>query len=136
MPDFDYSKFAKPLGADVPNVLAPRVKAPRDYHDLSDFARSQNFTVTSTTGGTHNPGSKHYQGLAVDVRTRDKTPEEIDALMSAARGSGIRVLDERTPPKRPGQVWSGQHLHLEAGGVPLAAPQPASEFDYSKFAKP
>jgi uncharacterized Zn-binding protein involved in type VI secretion len=84
----------------------------RDHRDLSNYAQSQGFTVTSTTGGTHNPGSAHGAGRAIDVRTRDKTDAEVDAFIADARRRGIHVRDERSRP--PGQaVWSGPHVHLE-----------------------
>jgi hypothetical protein len=81
-------------------------------NNLTGFAGQQGFDVTSTTGGQHNTGSKHYQGKAIDVRTRDKSPEEIAAFMAKAQQQGFRVLDERQRPA--GQaVWGGPHLHLE-----------------------
>jgi hypothetical protein len=79
---------------------------------LAQFARSQGFQVTATTGGHHNVGSLHYLGLAADVRTRDKTPEQIDEFIEQAINAGIRVVDERT--RFPGEkVYGGAHLHLE-----------------------
>lgn len=107
----------------------------RDYHGLQEFAEGQDFTVTSTTGGTHNVGSVHSSGCAVDVRTRDKTPEEVEEMITSARDQGITVRDERTRPA--GQaVWSGPHVHLQvppenrqANGtcfdLPTAQPTPA-----------
>lgn len=84
----------------------------QDYHDLSKFAEENGFHVTSTTGGEHNAGSKHGKGLAIDVRTRDKSPEEIEALLAKAKDEGYIVHDERTHPKGQ-KVWSGSHLHIE-----------------------
>lgn len=108
----------------------------RDYHGLQEFAEGQNFTVTSTTGGTHNVGSVHGSGCAVDVRTRDRTPEEVEEMITNAHDQGITVRDERTRPA--GQaVWSGPHVHLQvpsenrqANGTcfdhpPTAQPTPA-----------
>jgi hypothetical protein len=78
---------------------------------MAEFARKRGFTVTSTTGGKHNPGSAHGEGRAIDVRTRDKSPAQVDAFIKDAQANGISVRDERTHP--PGQaVWSGPHLHL------------------------
>ena len=92
----------------------PRV-APRrtgDYRELAEFARQRGFTVTSTNGGRHNPGSSHYEGRAIDVRTRDKTNAQVQQFIREARAAGYQVADERRRP--PGQrVWSGPHLHLE-----------------------
>lgn len=89
-----------------------RHTAARDYRDLAKFARDRGFTVTSTNGGRHNKGSAHYEGRAVDVRTRDKSPAQVDKLIREARAAGFKVHDERRRP--PGQrVWSGPHIHLE-----------------------
>jgi hypothetical protein len=86
---------------------------------LSRFVQERGFTVTSTTGGHHNPGSAHGQGRAIDVRTRDHTDAEVEAFIDDARAAGIDVRDERTRP--PGQqIWSGPHLHLS---VPAGATQ-------------
>lgn len=87
----------------------------KDYRDLVSFATARGFTVTSTTGGNHNAGSKHFRGLAIDVRTRDKTDAEINRFISAARSAGIIVRDERRRPLGQ-KVWSGAHLHLELKG--------------------
>lgn len=84
----------------------------KDFRDLKAFAEREGFHVTSTNGGRHNVGSKHFRGLAIDVRTRDKTNAQVEAFISKARGLGIIVRDERTRPKNQ-KVWSGAHLHLE-----------------------
>ncbi len=106
-------------------TAAPRVRAAAapaalssDWRTLEGFAEGQGFHVTSTTGGRHNSGSAHYAGRAVDVRTRDKTPEQIAALDESARAAGFVARDERTRP--PGQSeWSGPHYHLEARSAPV-----------------
>jgi hypothetical protein len=79
---------------------------------LIDFAKANKFDVTSTTGGKHNVGSKHYKGRAIDVRTKNKTPEQINQFMALARKAGFRVLDERVRPKGQ-KKWDGEHLHVE-----------------------
>lgn len=83
-----------------------------DYKDLKAFAEREGFHVTSTNDGSHNVGSKHFRGLAIDVRTRDKTDTQIEAFISKAHSLGITVRDERKRPKNQ-KVWSGAHLHLE-----------------------
>ena len=84
----------------------------RNFKDLVKIAEANNFRVTSTTGGSHNRGSKHFLGLAIDVRTRDKTANQITDFMNLVRNEGLTVLDERTrPPHQP--VWGGPHLHIE-----------------------
>ena len=80
--------------------------------DLTGLAEQNGFDVTSTTGGKHNVGSKHYQGKAIDVRTSNKSQQEIAQLIAKAERLGYKVLDERQRPA--GQaVWTGPHLHLE-----------------------
>lgn len=82
------------------------------WKEISEFAKKHGFTITSTTGGKHNVGSNHYRGFAVDVRTRDKSPQEVAEFMALARKAGLYVKDERTHPKGQ-KVWSGPHLHLQ-----------------------
>ena len=79
------------------------------WRQLSQFAQSHGFTVTSTTGGRH-LGWAHRAGRAIDVRTRDHSSSEVDAFMRAARGAGITVIDER---RGGNSAWSGPHLHLQ-----------------------
>lgn len=109
------------------DALLNALKSPADWQRLSEFAKARGFRVTSTTGGRHNVGSKHYRGMAIDVGTREKSPEEISSFMAAAQAAGIKVRDERSRPAGQ-KVWGGPHLHLE--GIPvtiakLAAPAQA-----------
>ncbi len=83
--------------------------AQQTWRELSQFAKSRGFTVTSTTGG-HHLGWAHRAGRAVDVRTRDHSPSEVNSFMRAARGAGITVIDERGGGN---SAWSGPHLHLQ-----------------------
>lgn len=90
----------------------PTVKTIKDYRDLVAIAQLHRFHVTSTNKGRHNVGSRHYQGLAIDVRTRDKTEAQIQQLRKYCETLKIWFYDERTRP--PGQkVWTGAHIHLE-----------------------
>lgn len=101
-------------GASMFSGPMPPAIGPMGWEQLAVFAKAQGFNVTSTTGGRHNKGSKHYQGLAVDVGVNGKSNAEIEAFMEAAAEAGIKVVDERTRPR--GQaVWGGAHLHLEGG---------------------
>jgi peptidoglycan hydrolase-like protein with peptidoglycan-binding domain len=86
----------------------------KNWRDLKRLAEYFGFFVTSTTGGTHNSGSAHFHGLAIDVRTHDHTGEENERFMRQARAIGIIVRDERRRPAGQ-KVWSGQHLHLQIG---------------------
>ena len=90
----------------------------KNWKDLKRFAEAQGFFVTSTTGGKHNRHSKHFLGLAVDVRTRGKTNAEIELFIGACRAIGVRVIDERKRPINQ-KVWSGSHLHLDIGAATL-----------------
>jgi hypothetical protein len=77
--------------------------------------------ITSTTGGQHNPGSKHYSGNAIDVGMGRESPEQQAQILAGLQANpNLLVRDERTRP--PGQkVWSGPHLHVEPrGGVAQA----------------
>jgi WXG100 family type VII secretion target len=85
----------------------------KPWENMKRIVEEAGFTVTSTTGGQHNKGSAHYDGRAIDVRTRDKTNDQINALIDQVKRAGYIVRDERTRP--PGQkVWGGPHLHVEA----------------------
>lgn len=104
----EFEELAKKYG-----VFDDDVKPQGDpLRTLTDFAKGERFTITSTNKGKHNPGSAHLKNRAIDVRTRDKTNAQIDAFISRAKRRGIRVLDERRRPVGQ-KVWSGPHLHLE-----------------------
>jgi hypothetical protein len=94
---------SEPEGGDVRAGVDPWLLA---------FADANHLTITSGRGGTHNVGSKHYKGEAIDVRSRGMTDAGVHALAKKARTAGILLRDERVHP--PGQkVWAGPHLHLE-----------------------
>ena len=69
--------------------------------------------ITSAKDGNHAQNSAHYAGVAVDVRSNDKTEEEqtVFAVMMSYLGPhrGMGVFDERT-------VWTGPHWHIEKQG--------------------
>jgi len=71
------------------------------------------FTVTGRNEKkNHNPGSRHYVGEALDVRTAGRTNADIAAFMAFMRSQGYIVRDERVRPA--GQaVWGGEHIHVE-----------------------
>lgn len=64
--------------------------------------------VTYTTNGAHKPDSYHYDGDAIDLRTRDLSAEDRRKAVEALRqelGSDYRVIDE------------GDHIHIEYRGA-------------------
>jgi len=86
------------------------------------------FTVRSTTGDQHVPGSNHYKGLAVDI-TPDIPVNQWDKVIKDLQKQGFFVNDERTRPSgAAGQYWTGPHLHVQPGatlmkqGLPLDSP--------------
>jgi hypothetical protein len=114
-PTIDDYLSSLPDSSPLPASSTPRpalANPPKDYRDAANFAKQNNFYVTATTGGLHNNNSAHYQGRAVDLRTRDKSPDEVNQMMAKAQQSGYTVRDERVRPSGQ-QVWSGPHIHLE-----------------------
>lgn len=81
----------------------------RPYQQIQSFVESRGFHVTSTTGG-HHLGRAHREGRAVDVRTRDHSPAEVERLMRDARAAGYTVIDER---RGGNSAWSGPHIHIQ-----------------------
>lgn len=79
------------------------------YRELTRFANSHGFHVTSSTGGRH-LGWAHHAGHAIDVRTRGMSSSAINSFMRDARSHGITVIDER---RGGNSAWSGPHLHLQ-----------------------
>lgn len=60
--------------------------------------------ITSGSEGEHQPGSLHYVGKAIDLRTRDLNSYQIVQLIGSLRawlGEDYDVLDE------------GDHIHVE-----------------------
>ena len=100
-----------------------------DWRAIAKLAEAKGFTVTGKNEKQgHNVGSRHYDGKAIDVRTRDKTEAEIQALIAEAQAKGYRVVDERTRPNGQ-KVWTGPHLHIEIprnaqSKAPTASVQP------------
>lgn len=60
--------------------------------------------VTSTTDGKHGKNSLHYKGLAIDVRTFDKTDEETNRFVNFINFHFDNLLDV---------VIEKDHLHIE-----------------------
>jgi hypothetical protein len=66
--------------------------------------------ITSSNDGEHMAGSKHYEGLALDFRTRELSADDQQALLAMVR----EALG--TDPANPGEfdvVLEATHLHVE-----------------------
>lgn len=75
---------------------------------LEEISRITNIDITITSGsdGTHMTGSKHYQGHAIDIRSRDLSTfqkERILTGLSLYLSNDYDVVEEFTPP----------HIHIE-----------------------
>ena len=71
------------------------ILAPKNPETWEQIIRDRNARKQGT--------SPHLRGVAVDVRTRDLSASQVDALISAARAAGGTTLLEDTPP----------HLHID-----------------------
>ena len=60
--------------------------------------------ITSTTDGRHMRGSKHYKGLAVDLRTRD-LPLDVQKRYYFCLSYALRKLCD--------VVFESDHIHVE-----------------------
>lgn len=61
-------------------------------------------TVTAIVDGVHKSGSRHYMGLAADIRTRDLPPPVAAALVAALKLEIDADFDI---------VLEADHIHLE-----------------------
>jgi hypothetical protein len=104
---FNVTSTAKPV---VNNQTFSNTKF--SLKGLIDFAKTNKWAVTSTTGGVHNVGSNHGKGRAIDVSVKNKTSQQIADFKKLAQNKGYRVLDERVRPKGQ-KKWDGPHLHLD-----------------------
>jgi TP901 family phage tail tape measure protein len=95
-----------------------------------NLARSHGLTITSTTGGTHAPGSYHYQGRAFDAsNSSSPTPQMMSYFMDAAGKYGKNILELFYDPagwfiKNGGKVSGAigghsDHVHtaMQRGGM-------------------
>jgi hypothetical protein len=77
--------------------------------DFRTIAEKHGATITSMERPVIARGagarSQHPHGTAADFRTRDKTPEQVEALMADLRAAGFEVVDERNTDQ--------PHIHAE-----------------------
>jgi hypothetical protein len=67
----------------------------------------ESVTVTSTLDGEHKPGSLHYLGNAIDIRTRDIHADTIQRVYYVIKKI-LKQID-----KRYQTVLHDTHLHIE-----------------------
>jgi hypothetical protein len=93
--------------------LGPTPSYRGSWPQLAFQAAMMGFIVTARgEQAGHNPGSRHFIGEAIDVRTAGKTAAQIADFIAFMRSQRYIVRDERVRP--PGQaVWSGPHIHVE-----------------------
>lgn len=69
----------------------------------------QELTVTALRDGTHRPGSLHYVGKAVDVRTKD-LPSQLKPILIAELKSRLTSSYDVVFEDEGG---ANEHLHIE-----------------------
>jgi Hedgehog amino-terminal signalling domain len=83
-----------------PEILVAILVADSVHRDMF----STPLVVTEATGGTHHPGSLHYNGLAIDVRTNDMDPARVaDFVARVKEGLGADY----------DVVVEADHVHIE-----------------------
>ena len=93
------------------------------WDDLKNQCAGCSLTQTSTTGGQHNPGSLHYQGLAIDVAPNTglnqfltgsaNNPTPCRRVNKTLAGQTVSFLWEPAGAKCGGTVASsGDHWHM------------------------
>ncbi len=79
-------------------------------HYMETILGVSKITVTSANDGTHKPGSLHYQGRALDIRSNIYPNDQVEAVVAAFRAfypdGSYQLLWEAVD-----KPW--EHLHLE-----------------------
>lgn len=113
----------------VPGLGGSLGSLPGDLGKAMALAQSMGLSITSTTGGTHAPGSYHYQGRAFDASNGTNTPEERNYFLAAASKWGGKMLELFYDPigwyikngsKVPGAIGGhSDHVHtaMQQGGL-------------------
>ena len=114
----DLSRFTPTFG----NVS--RAKEPsREIQVALGLLGRMGIKPSSTVGGEHNTGSKHYHGHAFDLGLNTSFGGDMEKLRKFMRDlpdlqkrypvlERLKLRDETVRPKGQ-RVWSGAHLHLE-----------------------
>lgn len=89
-------------GGSVSDLTQPMRVAVLITADIVDWIEQQTVQITSTTSGKHMPGSRHYSGNAVDIRTRGwAEPQAVAEAIAVVLGDDFDVILE------------ADHLHIE-----------------------
>lgn len=90
---------------------------------VEDFKKLHPDTrLTSTTGGDHVAGSKHYEGRAGDIAFNKKISDlEFETYKKQLQDLGAtNIRNEMERPKGPaGEKWTGPHIHFEVPEKPV-----------------
>jgi len=113
----------------APGVGGSLGNLPGDLGRAMALAQQMGLTITSTTGGTHAPGSYHYAGRAFDASNGVNTPEMQSYFLAAAGNWGSKMMELFYDPigwyikngsKVPGAIGGhSDHVHtaMQKGGV-------------------
>jgi SLT domain-containing protein len=107
------SKKAIELGEQIAEGLEIGLKKyGTNYKALIEAAKAGGFSipdpVKSTYGGKHHKTSAHYDLHALDMRSRDKSPEEIETMVNTLRAKGAYAIYEKN-------AAGGAHIHAQFG---------------------
>ena len=90
-------------------------------HPVVEYFKSMGLNPSSVDEGTHNTGSRHYSGNAVDLGLNTTFGGDLTKMYEfkqwyETKGKqmfpGLTLRDETTRPKGQ-EVWTGAHYHLE-----------------------
>lgn len=93
-------------GVNISSLKPPMVVALMVANDLYKLFNIE-LVVTSGMDGSHTHGSKHFQGLACDLRVRDFNPQTLPGIIQTLKGnlgSSYFVLLEK------------DHIHIQYNG--------------------
>lgn len=93
-------KFGVKLLGMRPEILLAYMIADRVYKSVSGIHP----TITEVTGGRHGTGSYHYKGLAIDLRTRDVSANEVTKIVELLKAQLNDNYDV---------VLESDHIHIE-----------------------
>jgi hypothetical protein len=91
-------------GVNLCGLKPEMVPAMLACYDVLGGVPGDGFTVTSAVDGKHSKGSRHYVGLAFDVRTRH--------IVQSARGGYARDIAARLTTQYD-VVLESDHIHIE-----------------------